>query len=1107
MLSSSDKGKALESPTLTEVSNYLLQNNYWLTALELYQETTERGEIQNVLGLHQCFTNEEFLRDMELPPVKVGDTKNGGKKDEEWLEARVKELEWELMNERQVLRDLRNELQHNMPIDETAPLEDSDMTTFEKKTINYCVKKYLLDQGYKLTAISFTQQVADNCIDDWNLLGQLYGIQNYKPPTLKLLYRYFVGGGVNKFDFGHKEALDKSIKENTLLKTDLEKSKDAIHAAQQEIEELKNKISALEEENTNLKRTIKGNLKGVSYSDRKQLDSSYSTPVRPSPAKLSRSSTERALYVDSSGAIDDQSDYGVESNEEKILRLTKKERQLRKLLEGDQAEEHKILKVLNENTQLDAHRFVNFIADNLPRLVEGLPLERREDILAVLVLVISYHNDENTRRGLLKLLFNILPFPNEAQRNAIIAGCVWLAAQEDKRAFELLFELQTFQNQPNLQQEERLILLSDICGNLANHVSTDLRYSLLLSTLTTFLSNSKALVRESAIKNISKLLLVPPAMDIIRRVPGSPGNGDFSRKHYTDLREAVIRGLKDTSPEPREASKKLLLPIFGDWCEENNFFIIPFLSSQIKKLLEFVDAKNEKGSQDMYVYMTILRGFIPQLIECLIKEAGSYGRESPVVVEKLKELESVQPPPPPPLPTKGFISEMAITFIPRFDPRQRAVLMQLFEDSLEEQLKSVPGDVYQLAKNGFSWKERDTLNKTDAPYLYWTLAYFIPSILDIASKIDITQPDDFFSIIKIISDFVVKSCPFFINRTFIPEVEKRLSNIKDKFQDNRETRPEETVNLILVRIRLTILYICGVLINQDKQSALLYLRKLTEEVAMKENFWTENHYSVVATCMTLLCHLSPTHVKDMMDLLNNLNSHPEHQVRALIPKLVSAVAREVVSPEEVESLIQVLTKLSADHQKTVKNSTISSFGDIAAITMSPQALEKIKVHMNTLLQTADRKTQREFLRTFTRIIPNVEGTFRDSFIIPEIFKITQSIGSLKKVAKKKRLVALLVPAFLASTEVQIDNQIKLKYILPGLEIIKQQGQILDQSEKYQVNEMINDIRKPKPLSPKSKEKTKENLMGNFLWSITTLMDELNKNDEDHLPIKVVKMDN
>lgn len=174
-------GSGTNGLNLDQVAEFLLRNQYLLTSLELYQESVERG--QENARLKTLFTPQK------LEEVTAGEDAaawtsasnfmrpgrgNAGKgaatsQTSAELANRVSLLEYELRQERQKSQELRGELTKLLALKEAIPpAQQTDASAYRKsrapssiecRIMNFLIKKFLVAQGYKLTAISLSSEV------------------------------------------------------------------------------------------------------------------------------------------------------------------------------------------------------------------------------------------------------------------------------------------------------------------------------------------------------------------------------------------------------------------------------------------------------------------------------------------------------------------------------------------------------------------------------------------------------------------------------------------------------------------------------------------------------------------------------------------------------------------------------------------------------------------------------------------------------------------------------------------------------------------------------------------------------------------------------------
>lgn|SRR3990167_6455341 len=125
-------------------------------------------------------------------------------------EEQVQILEFELKQARETIDSLRNRLTLISGANTTAEdIEEQkeaeklardlevaeDIKVHEKRTLNYLLKNYLSSMGYKLTSITFSDEVNDQNVDNWDDVG----LNCSAPPSLLSFYRYFYNAGPNQF--------------------------------------------------------------------------------------------------------------------------------------------------------------------------------------------------------------------------------------------------------------------------------------------------------------------------------------------------------------------------------------------------------------------------------------------------------------------------------------------------------------------------------------------------------------------------------------------------------------------------------------------------------------------------------------------------------------------------------------------------------------------------------------------------------------------------------------------------------------------------------------------------------------------------------------------
>lgn len=175
------------------VVNFLLEERYHLTALELLQELQEDGRHAHALRLrsffsdHALFPPELVARASSAPP---GADPQSLLEEKIAAEEKLALTEYDLRLAKEDISRLKLELQkqqESSPDDSNGPLSDASthkgssqqdkrdvkisalgpLKDNERKDLNCAVKEYLLLAGYRLAAMTFIEEVPDQDLDVW----------------------------------------------------------------------------------------------------------------------------------------------------------------------------------------------------------------------------------------------------------------------------------------------------------------------------------------------------------------------------------------------------------------------------------------------------------------------------------------------------------------------------------------------------------------------------------------------------------------------------------------------------------------------------------------------------------------------------------------------------------------------------------------------------------------------------------------------------------------------------------------------------------------------------------------------------------------------------
>lgn len=84
--------------------------------------------------------------------------------------------------------------------DTVMSFKESDNQNFknvmphEKNAINFLINEYLLEQDYKMTSVTFSEENESQDLEDWDVIG----LNRAKPPSLCQIYKLFLNKNIDE---------------------------------------------------------------------------------------------------------------------------------------------------------------------------------------------------------------------------------------------------------------------------------------------------------------------------------------------------------------------------------------------------------------------------------------------------------------------------------------------------------------------------------------------------------------------------------------------------------------------------------------------------------------------------------------------------------------------------------------------------------------------------------------------------------------------------------------------------------------------------------------------------------------------------------------------
>ena len=582
------------------VASYLLKNNFVLTALEFYQELLEEG--QELKMLKDYFENKEYKNPQQ------GSSLNGSgmmvqvdsehtkaleeqlkKKDEQislmeyemrLLQSDITKLKGQMSqvfvnpakqrnegadanDEGSASRDESTNADSNGSVvsGESEKVNSEPMTIQEKQVINYLIKDHLLKNGYKISAISFSDEVHE--MDMFNLdefLSQS-SEESELPLGLLYLYRHYYGAG---------DKTKQSMKDTKALREALSQL------------EAKDKLIQNYEKNSQRQEKTLEKLKAQNKALEQDL-----LILKEGKTGEHLSSTNRDNSDDNDTAMNTSTDETVVSKDVLVLQAKLKEYE---------SQESSLIQIIGEK---------------LPSLLEAAKSQKRQEFMPIVIATLQSHPDAEVREVLSEALFNLIKKPDEQQRQMVINGCISLARRVSPERFEKEVLPQCWK-QISHKYTERKILVAEACGELSHYVKSSLRPTMLLSTLSKLMEDKTDEVRASVAVNLAKLVQTFTEEEDIE-----------SKSKYFLIEEMTLKFLYDKSEAVEEATTKQLVPALVSWCYTFDYLFEKFAPTLLSNIENLIKKRLKSGSSasssKIVVLLKCFQNIIPSLHKMVIQ--------------------------------------------------------------------------------------------------------------------------------------------------------------------------------------------------------------------------------------------------------------------------------------------------------------------------------------------------------------------------------------------------------------------------------------------------------------------------------------------------------
>ncbi|KAK4876752.1 hypothetical protein RN001_009258 [Aquatica leii] len=562
-----------------DIASKLINDRLLLTALELHTELVESGKELKLLRDYFSNPGNFEIHSQQDSPSLISrsgsqvtldslDLTRYSEDGERSVDERVAVLEFELRKARETISALRNNLtvaiesETSTPDKKTNRVSISDcIKPHEQRALNFLINEYLLSYGYKLTSITFADENESQDFEDWDDVG----LNISKPAELLVLYRE--GLKQTGQNCVHAQAQTDFILKDEKAEFKIETLNNEIQKLSSKILELNTKVIDLQNENVRL------------CHENEDLASRKVELILDSHSKNSSSDDNSpehfeiidrgALPVKKQDAYDNVSNNSLNENEWTNLTITTPE-----IIE--EAIDEKIDKIDNPRyknsrrlpnnfkkelmsyslmNKIDSQVFENItnetlihmISQALLRIIPNVILNKREEVIPLLVCVVYLNPNASERDKLLQQLYNLKKKPSQEEREVILAGIISIARCSGENLVENEILPQCWEQLTHKYLERRLLVVES-CIVLIPYVSSSIRNSLMLSMLQQMLEDREEAIREMVVRALAFIAAFCDDAD-----------------KYWQCEELAMRTLQDTSDSVVNIGVRVLFPVLAQW--------------------------------------------------------------------------------------------------------------------------------------------------------------------------------------------------------------------------------------------------------------------------------------------------------------------------------------------------------------------------------------------------------------------------------------------------------------------------------------------------------------------------------------------------------------
>ncbi|KAL5726561.1 hypothetical protein ACHQM5_009596 [Ranunculus cassubicifolius] len=1020
------------------VVNFLLEENYILSAFELLQELLDDGRDAQAIRLKEYFSDpSQFPPDQisRFNSLRVADPQSL-LEEKEALEEKLAISEYELRLVQEDISKLKEELEKKVessavevngsdiniltndgvilqqskrdsPFSDLGPLKEN-----ERRDLNCAVKEYLLLAGYRLTTMTFYEEVTDQNLDNW---------QN-TPACVPDALRHYYYQYLSSTDEAAEEKMS-LLRENESLRKDNEMLNHEKDSFLKNKELAEGQIMALTKSVETLQKDLKD--RETMLKDMKQSLELKRTQLNDCRAEI----TSLKMHIEGSrsaknwniGDNEHVPSQSIESYKEEIISLQK---EIESLKASGVVGRNPVESVIYENENVQPEEKVVEVHE------ENVTMSPSLDLTSTVSVVEDARQETNQKSNDNKDgLVEVTP---DASMNNTIANSTVVSQELYKSDSSPLLDNSVLgiksnghicESAPEKMGLETIQILSDALPKIVPYVLINHREELLPLIMCAIERHPDSNTRDSLTHTLFNLIkrpdekqrqiimdacvslarsvgemrteseLLPQCWEQInhtyeeRRLLVAQSCGELAEYVRPEIRDSLILSIvqqliEDSATVVREAAAHnlaLLLPLFPNMdkyfkVEELMFQLVCDPSGVVVEtsLKELVPAVINWGNKLDHTLRLLLSHILGSAQRCAPLSGVQGSVESQLRVLGERERWNVD-----------VLLRMLTELLPSV--HQKAIESCPFPSVTGSLKTSEPGETFFST----SLLELYAGGHVEWPAFDWLHTDCFADLIQLACLLP--QKED--SLRNRITKFLLATSRLFgdqyLTHIMLPVFLVAVGDNADlRFSPSsiqlriHGLQPRTSMDEKLAVMCVLPLLLAGILGASSKKEQLEeYLRKLLVQNTIKEG-WTTNRTSQTIDAVRFLCTFDEHHgiiFNILWEMVVSSNINMKLSAANLLKVLVPYIDAKVASTHVLPALVT----LGSDQNLSVKYASIDAFGAVAQHFKTDMIVDKIRVQMDAFLEDGSHEATIAVIRSLVVAVPHTTDRLRDYILFSE----------------------------------------------------------------------------------------------------------------------------